>query len=33
VLEDRRIRDTFDAAIAAATRRAAELADEFGSNQ
>jgi pyrroline-5-carboxylate reductase len=33
VLEDRRIRETFDAAVAAATRRAAELADEFGSNQ
>jgi pyrroline-5-carboxylate reductase len=31
VLEDRRVRDAFDAAVAAATRRAAELADEFGS--
>ena len=33
VLEDRRIREAFDAAVAAATRRAAELADEFGSGQ
>lgn len=33
VLEDRRVREAFDAAVAAATRRAAELADEFGSNQ
>ncbi len=31
VLEDRRVREAFDAAVAAATRRAAELADEFGS--
>jgi pyrroline-5-carboxylate reductase len=31
VLEERRVREAFDAAIAAATRRAAELADEFGS--
>jgi pyrroline-5-carboxylate reductase len=33
VLEDRRVREAFDAAVAAATRRAAELADEFGSEQ
>lgn len=33
VLEDRRVREAFDAAVAAATRRAAELADEFGSGQ
>jgi pyrroline-5-carboxylate reductase len=31
VLEDRHFREAFDAAVAAATRRAAELADEFGS--
>jgi pyrroline-5-carboxylate reductase len=31
VLEERGIRAAFDVAIAAATRRAAELADEFGS--
>jgi pyrroline-5-carboxylate reductase len=31
VLEDRHVREAFDAAVAAATRRAAELADEFGS--
>jgi pyrroline-5-carboxylate reductase len=31
VLEERRVREAFDAAVAAATRRAAELADEFGS--
>jgi pyrroline-5-carboxylate reductase len=30
VLEERRFRAAFDAAVAAATRRAAELADEFG---
>jgi pyrroline-5-carboxylate reductase len=30
VLEERRVRAAFDAAVAAATRRAAELADEFG---
>jgi pyrroline-5-carboxylate reductase len=30
VLEERRVREAFDAAVAAATRRAAELADEFG---
>jgi len=33
VLEERRIREAFDAAVAAATRRAAELADEFGAGQ
>lgn len=33
VLDERRIREAFAAAVAAATRRAAELADEFGSNQ
>ena len=33
VLEARHVRDAFDAAVAAATRRAAELADEFGSGQ
>jgi pyrroline-5-carboxylate reductase len=33
VLEERRIREAVDAAVAAATRRAAELAEEFGSNQ
>jgi pyrroline-5-carboxylate reductase len=33
VLEDRRVREALDAAVAAATRRAAELADEFGSGQ
>ena len=33
VLEERRVREAFDAAIAAATHRAAELADEFGSGQ
>jgi pyrroline-5-carboxylate reductase len=33
VLEGQRIRETFDAAIAAATRRAAQLADEFGAGQ
>lgn len=33
VLEERRVREAFDAAVAAATRRAAELADEFGSQQ
>jgi pyrroline-5-carboxylate reductase len=33
VLEGQRIRATFDAAVAAATRRAAELADEFGADQ
>jgi pyrroline-5-carboxylate reductase len=33
VLEDRHVRAAFDAAVAAATRRAAELADEFGSGQ
>lgn len=31
VLEERGIRAAFDAAVAAATRRASELADEFGS--
>jgi pyrroline-5-carboxylate reductase len=31
VLEERHVREAFDAAVAAATRRAAELADEFGS--
>jgi len=31
VLEDRNVREAFNAAVAAATRRAAELADEFGS--
>jgi pyrroline-5-carboxylate reductase len=31
VLEEGRIREAFDAAVAAATRRAAQLADEFGS--
>lgn len=31
VLEERRVREAFAAAVAAATRRAAELADEFGS--
>ena len=30
VLEERDVREAFDAAVAAATRRAAELADEFG---
>jgi pyrroline-5-carboxylate reductase len=30
VLEERRVRAAFDAAVGAATRRAAELADEFG---
>lgn len=33
VLEQQRVREAFGAAIAAATRRAAELADEFGSNR
>jgi pyrroline-5-carboxylate reductase len=33
VLEERRVREAFDAAVAAATRRAAELADEFGAGQ
>jgi pyrroline-5-carboxylate reductase len=33
VLEERRVREAFEAAVAAATRRAAELADEFGSGQ
>jgi pyrroline-5-carboxylate reductase len=33
VLEQRRIRDAFDAAVAAATRRAAQLADEFGADR
>jgi pyrroline-5-carboxylate reductase len=33
VLEERRIREAFDAAVAAATRRAAQLADEFGSDR
>jgi pyrroline-5-carboxylate reductase len=33
VLEERRIGEAVDAAVAAATRRAAELADEFGANQ
>jgi pyrroline-5-carboxylate reductase len=33
VLEERRVREAFDAAVAAATRRAAELADEFGSGE
>ena len=33
VLEERSIREAVDAAVAAATRRAAELADEFGANQ
>jgi pyrroline-5-carboxylate reductase len=31
-LEERRVREAFDAAVAAATRRAAQLADEFGSD-
>jgi pyrroline-5-carboxylate reductase len=31
-LEQRRVREAFDAAVAAATRRAAQLADEFGSD-
>ncbi len=30
VLEERHVREAFDAAVAAATRRGAELADEFG---
>jgi pyrroline-5-carboxylate reductase len=33
VLEERHIRDAFDAAVAAATRRAAQLADEFGADR
>ena len=33
VLEERDVREAFDAAVAAATRRAAELADEFGAGQ
>jgi pyrroline-5-carboxylate reductase len=33
VLEERQVREAFDAAVAAATRRAAELADEFGNRQ
>lgn len=33
VLEERRVREAFDAAVAAATLRAAQLADEFGSDQ
>jgi pyrroline-5-carboxylate reductase len=32
VLEERGLREAFDAAVAAATRRAAQLADEFGSD-
>lgn len=33
VLEGRQIRATFDAAVAAATHRAAQVADEFGTSQ
>jgi pyrroline-5-carboxylate reductase len=33
VLDERGVREAFDAAVAAATRRAAQLADEFGSDQ
>ncbi len=33
VLEEQHVREAFDAAVAAATRRAAELADEFGSQR